>query len=73
MTFDDDYMQLVFDGGVKRMSCKAAGIDWPPPDRIEIEGFAMVLRRRSQITDEQRSELTHVCRGAEYVAEGPKP
>lgn len=69
MTFDDDYLQLVFDGGIRRVTCRQAGVEWPPPQRLDIGGFTMVQSRRSEITDEQRQGLTHVCRGAEYFPE----
>jgi hypothetical protein len=69
MTFDDDYMRFVFEHGRKDVSCKAAGVSWPPPETVEVLGFRMRLRRRSEITDEQRAGLTRVCRGAEYVVD----
>lgn len=73
MTFDDDHLVLEFDGGTKRVLLKKIGIDWPPPERINVMGFDMVQTRRSQLTDEQRAEMTHVCRGAEYYPEPSVP
>jgi len=67
MTFDDDYIRLVFDHGVKNVSCKAVGIEWPPPLTLDVGGFIMVRSRYSSLTDEQREGMTHICRGAEYL------
>lgn len=67
MTFDDDYMHLVFDHGVKNVTCKSVGIEWPPPPMLDVGGFIMVRNRYSSITDEQREGMTHICRGAEYL------
>jgi hypothetical protein len=55
-----------FTGGSRRITCKSLGIDWPPPDILEVEGFSFTLKRRSQLTDTQRKDMTHVLRGAEY-------
>lgn len=72
MTFDDDYLQFRLSTGPLRMTCKSAGVDWPPPERIEVTGgpFSTPRFKRirySDITDDQRAGMTHVCRGAEYV------
>lgn len=69
MTFNDDLLILVFDGATKRPSLQSCGLEWPPPERIEILGFTMVRTRMSAITDEQRAGMTHVCRAAEYIPE----
>lgn len=66
MTFDDDMLALEFDGGRKLVPLKKLGLEWPPPDKIEVAGFPMKQTRRSQLTDEQRQDMTHVCRCAEY-------
>lgn len=66
MTFDDDMLQLEFDHGVKRVLCKPNGIDWPPAEVIEIFGFRMRRESMSIISDEDRADMTHVCRGAVY-------
>ena len=66
MTYDDDYISLCFDGGTKRYPLKMLGLEWPPPEHIKVLGFTMVQTRRSQITDEERLEMAHICRGAEY-------
>ncbi len=42
------------------------GLNWPPPYFLEIDGVTMERYSMSAITDEQREELTHVFRGAEY-------
>ena len=67
MTFDDDFLRLVFDHGVKNVTCKSVGIDWPPPPMLDVGGFILLRKSYSQITDEQREGLTHVARGAEYL------
>lgn len=72
MTFDDDMAWLMFDGGKKIVPLKSLGLDWPPPEVIEVAGFKMKRARLSTITDEQRQAMTHVCRGAEYFPE-PQP
>lgn len=75
MTFDDDYCQFRLTAGPLRITCKKLGVDWPPPEFIDITGgpFSTPRFRRlrySAITDEQREGMTHVCRGAEYVHDG---
>lgn len=77
MTFDDDYIQLRLSTGPMRVTCKQLGIDWPPPEVIEITGgpYSTPRFRRlrmSAITDEQRQGMTRVCRGAEYVHDDPR-
>ena len=66
MTFEDDFVSIKMQGGTRRWRCKGLGIEWPPPELIDIEGFKFKRERYSQITDEQRETMTHVCRGAEY-------
>ena len=66
MTFDDDMMVLEFDGGTKRIYCAKNGFSWPPPETIDVCGFTLRRTRMSQLTDEDRATLTHVCRAAEY-------
>lgn len=70
MTFDDDFLQLVLNGRVKRVTCKQAGVSWPPPERISAGSIVMRQVRRSQLSDDERAVMTHVRRGAEYVVEG---
>lgn len=79
-TFKDDYIVLVLPNnrGRLRKTCVSLGITWPPPEFIELAGGPISTPRYrcvrfSQITDEQRKTMTHVCRGAEYVhdSEGP--
>lgn len=67
MTFDDDFLRVHFQTGVRTVTCKSIGVEWPPPDKLDILGFPFELVRRSEITDEERAEMTHVMRGAEYV------
>jgi len=69
MTFDDDFVQI----GRVRTPLKQLGLEWPPPAFIRIDNHGalpdlLVKRvRYSEITDEERSGMTHVRRGAEYV------
>lgn len=59
-------------------------IDWPPPERIYMDGETKLLRAAveeddsefvfkrismSQLTDEQISKCPNVARGAEYIYE----
>jgi hypothetical protein len=67
MTYDDDFLQLEFAGGTRRVACRTLGVDWPPPERITVMGFEMVRDSFSQITDEQRAGLTMLMRGARYI------
>lgn len=67
MTFDDDFIVVEFDTGIKRrVTCKSAGIEWPPPERFDFQGGTLERVSFSKITDEDRAEMTHVCRGALY-------
>jgi hypothetical protein len=71
MTFDDDFCQILLPGKPRRYTCKSLGYDWPPPEEIVWAGFNFVRIRYSQITDEQREEMTNVIRGAEYRPKDP--
>lgn len=80
MTFDDDMVRLNLHAGTPTIPLVAIGLEWPPPEHIYLDADStireatpdddgrFVMRRlsMSQITDEQRSEMTHVVRGAEY-------
>lgn len=67
MTFDDDFIQIKFQGGPRTARCKLNGIEWPPPEEFEFEGFRLRRVSMSRITDEERADMTHVMRGAAYV------
>ena len=73
MTFDDDFVQLTLGGGIRRFMCKDLGVSWPPPEFIAVESVAVMITfkrlRFSALTDEERAEMTNVCRGAEYVVD----
>lgn len=68
MTFDDDFMRC----GLMDAPLKQLGLEWPPPAFLHIRNHGelpdLYLRRvsYSEITDEQRARMTHVCRGAQY-------
>ena len=79
MTFDDDYVQLLDANGkvIGQVLCKKINMEWPPPPVIVVTGggpgspypvptteFQRI--RYSQLTDEERKAMSHVCRGAEY-------
>lgn len=72
MTFDDDHIQLQLSVGRVQATCRELGLSWPPPERIAVlvgeplSAFAFRRIRYSQLTDDERQKLTHVCRGAEY-------
>lgn len=71
MTFDDDFVRIPLPAGNANIRCKTIGVEWPPPERLLIampEGSVLTFVRESfsVITDEQRSDMTHVCRGAQY-------
>lgn len=68
MTFDDDFVQLQFsDGQKRRVFCKPNSIDWPPPATLALGGFRFTQLSCSELTDEQRAGMSHVCRGAAYL------
>jgi hypothetical protein len=68
LTFDDDFVRI----GMVTATLKSLGLTWPPPLFIEINNHGelpnlLVKRVRcSEITDEQRSQMSHVARGAMY-------
>lgn len=79
MTFDDDFIQLELASGTHRMFCSRVGLTWPPPERLTFDEGGMrianhddpdervlVRETMSIISDEQRAEMTNVCRGAVY-------
>lgn len=73
MTFDDDFVQVPFLTGVRRISLRSLGLEWPPPERLEIHGFGFQRCSMSPITDVQRSQMSHVARGAAYESESHPP
>jgi hypothetical protein len=73
MTFDDDLVQLEFDGGIKRIPCARLGLEWPPPEHIEFMGIPMTRDSMSSISDEDRADMDHVCRGARYIVRTDQP
>jgi hypothetical protein len=80
MTFDDDFIRI--EGS--NFYAVDLGLQWPPPERLTFRdgGFreatdsdspVWIRHRMSAITDEERSKMTHVCRGAEYFDEANEP
>lgn len=68
MTFDDDFLRI----GMVNATLKSLGIEWPPPPFIRINNHGelpdLLVKRVScsEISDEDRAQMTHVARGAEY-------
>ena len=63
MTFDDDCIRVA--GQTYR--CKDLGIEWPPPKLLRANNGQLLEQIScSELTDEERASMTHVCRGAEY-------
>lgn len=75
MTFDDDFIQLQTESGPRRIWLKTINAKWPPQPVIDLCGFRFKRTRMSEITDEERAGMSHVCRGAEYIpdTEGKGP
>jgi len=65
-TRDDDFVRLEMQGKDMNIPCKKLGLDWPPPEEIDVYSFTFVKVRQSQFTDEQMETMTHVMRGALY-------
>ena len=70
--------------GQTRVMLEELELDWPPPERIYMDGETHLLREAtdddealfifkrismSQLTDEQIAKCPNVARGAEYVYE----
>lgn len=73
MTFDDDFAEVPFLTGVRRVTLRSLGIEWPPPERLEIMGFGFQRVSMSEISDEARASMSHVARGAAYESETHPP
>lgn len=74
MTFDDDFLIFQMPTGPRRVLLSALGLHWPPPTTLRLRGFEppysdidFRLLTMSTITDQERANMTHVCRGAQYV------
>jgi len=70
--------------GRRRIFLENLEFDWPPPERLFMDGETHLLREAgdaddkqfifkrismSQLTDEQMQRCPHIARGAEYVYE----
>ena len=70
--------------GRRRIFLEDLEFDWPPPERLFMDGETSLLRAAadgddkqfifkrismSQLTDEQMQSCPHIARGAEYVYE----
>lgn len=65
-TFSDDFIRLDLGHRSYNIKCEDLGIDWPPPPIMFVDGFLLRQLSCSEITDEERQDMTHVCRGALY-------
>jgi len=81
---DHDHMLLNMTIGPQRIFLECLEFDWPPPERLFMDGGTHILRAAvdgddgqfvfkrismSQLTDEQMVKCPGVARGAEYVYE----
>ena len=66
MTLDRDFCMFLFEGGSRPFLCNQLGVEWPPPEELELFGFKFKQIRRSQLTDEQAKDCDFIARGAEY-------
>lgn len=65
-TMENDFCLFLFEGGKRPFTCNSLGIEWPPPEELELFGFQFKQLRRSQLTDAQAKDCTFIARGAEY-------
>lgn len=63
MTRDDDMIRIA---GLN-IRLKQLDLDWPPPEELIFMDITYKRLSFSKITDEQIKDMTHVCRGADYV------
>jgi hypothetical protein len=74
MTYDDDFVRLpTLVAGDVDIQLVRLDLEWPPPERLVFSGLVYARESYSEITDEQRAEMTHVVRGAQYVYVGLDP
>lgn len=65
-TLESDFCK--FEGPDSGMvTCIKLGVEWPPPEKINLNGTEYERVRMSQLTDEQAGGMTHVARGAMYT------
>lgn len=67
MTFDDDMLRVSTPKGNRDFTLKALRLSWPPPLQQTFWGQPYKRISCSEITDEQRKDMTHVVRGARYI------
>lgn len=74
MNWADDFLIFQLPAGQKRVLLKELGLQWPPPRTLRLRGFEpphtdvdFRLLTMSSITDAERANMTHICRGAQYV------
>jgi hypothetical protein len=74
MTYDDDFVRLpTLVAGDTNIPLVRLGLEWPPPEEVNFYGLLYRRVSYSEITDEQRAEMTHVARGAQYEFVGLDP
>lgn len=83
-TLEKDMIRLNLELGPVNLFCQIADLDWPPPERLTVDGsnglhetrdgddpHAIMKRvRMSKLTDEE-ADHPRIARGAEYVYELP--
>ena len=65
-TLESDFCK--FEGPDTGMvTCIKLGVEWPPPEKINLNGTEYQRVQMSKLTDEQATEMTFVARGAMYA------
>jgi hypothetical protein len=65
-TLESDFCK--FEGPDSGMvTCTKLGVEWPPPEKINLNGTEYQRVQMSKLTDEQATEMSFVARGAMYT------
>lgn len=71
MVEDSDFMQFEVHGDVvARLLCCTHGVDWPPPEYLEIGDVTFKRISMSEVPDAD-AMLLNVARGARYIRHDP--
>lgn len=49
------------------VTCTKLGVEWPPPEKINLNGTEYERVGMSQLTDEQAAASDNIARGAQYT------